>query len=53
MAGLGNAYRAGEGCSVFAVETHTLYRREVSLGDALAVPVMAGRRRRQAAAFGA
>ncbi len=37
MAGLGNAYRAGEGCSVFAVETHTLYRREVSLGDALAV----------------
>ncbi|HEY0203138.1 MAG TPA: thioesterase family protein [Acetobacteraceae bacterium] len=36
LAGLGDAYRR-EGGSVFAVETHTLYRQEVGLGDALHV----------------
>jgi acyl-CoA thioester hydrolase len=36
MAGLGAAYRA-QGGTVFAVETHTIYRREVGLGTALLV----------------
>ncbi len=37
LAGLGAAYRASAGRSVFAVETHTLYRQEVRLGAALRV----------------
>ena len=37
LAGLGAAYRASSGRSVFAVETHTLYRQEVRLGAALHV----------------
>ncbi len=37
MAGLGAAYRAETGRSVFAVETHTIYRREVRVGDPLLV----------------
>lgn len=37
LAGLGAAYRASVRCSVFAVETHTLYRRESRLGDPLTV----------------
>ena len=36
LAGLGEAYR-DVGFSVFAVETHTIYRREVGLGAALLV----------------
>ena len=37
MAGLGAAYRAATRRSVFAVETHTLYRQEVRLDDPLTV----------------
>ena len=37
VAGLGSAYRASAGCSVFAVETHTIYRQEVRLGAPLLV----------------
>ncbi len=37
LAGLGAAYRASVGCSVFAVETHTIYRQEVQLAAALQV----------------
>ena len=36
LAGLGDPYR-DRGSSVFAVETHTIYRREVGLGTALLV----------------
>ena len=36
LAGLGAAYRA-DGLSVFAVETHTIYRQEVGAGAALHV----------------
>ena len=37
MAGLGAAYRTQTGCSVFAVETHTLYQHEVGPEAALSV----------------
>ena len=37
LAGLGGAYRARSGQSVFAVETHTQYQREVGAGAALDV----------------
>ena len=37
LAGLDGAYRQAEGASVFAVETHTLYRREVGPDSRLSV----------------
>ena len=37
LAGLGAAYRAATGRSVFAVETHTIYRQEVRGGAPLLV----------------
>jgi acyl-CoA thioester hydrolase len=37
LAGLGAAYRASAKRSVFAVETHTIYRQEVRLGAPLQV----------------
>ena len=37
LAGIGASYRESTGCSVFAVETHTLYREEVRLGAPLQV----------------
>lgn len=36
-AGIGAAYREATGRSIFAVETHTLYRQEVGLGAPLRV----------------
>lgn len=35
--GIGDAYRAATGNSCFTAETHTLYEREVHLGDKLLV----------------
>lgn len=35
--GLGAAYRAASGCSVFVAEAHVTYDREVNAGDALRV----------------
>jgi acyl-CoA thioester hydrolase len=35
--GIGDAYRAASGNSCFTAETHTLYEREVHLGDRLLV----------------
>ncbi len=37
LAGLGDAYRRVENDSVFAVETHTIYRQEVGRGSRLSV----------------
>ena len=37
LAGIGTDYRRAAGHSVFAVETHTLYQREVGLGERLRV----------------
>jgi acyl-CoA thioester hydrolase len=37
LLGIGNAYREASGNSCFTVETHTLYEREVRLGEQLRV----------------
>ncbi len=35
--GIGDAYRAQTGCTIFAAETHVLYKAEVKLGDPLKI----------------
>ena len=36
--GIGNAYREATGNSCFTAETHTIYEREVKVGDGCALP---------------
>ena len=40
--GIGNAYREATGNSCFTAETHTIYEREVKVGDGLRVATRTG-----------